>query len=143
MAFPANGNSDTGSELIEPPTLYDRIGGADAISSMVRQFYAAVLDDPSLKRYFRHVTMDKLLRMQEEFFAAALGGPVKYSGRPITFVYHHLHIYLAAFQRFAQHLFDVLRRYELTEQECYDVISRLNLYVNNVVGTQPGFDGRA
>lgn len=115
------------------PSLYERVGGATALPALVDRFYAAVLKDPTLRPYFIGAALDKLKRMQTEFLTAAMGGPVGYSGGPIAQAHRHLDITLVAFQRFVQILFDVLEDYKLNTQECYDVISRLDLYTNNVV----------
>lgn len=117
----------------DAPTLYQRIGGADALPNLVDCFYTAVLRDPVLKPYFADAAMDRLKLMQAEVLGAALGGPIRYGGAPITAAHRNLGITLAAFQRFVQILFDVLQEYKLSEQDCYDVISRLDLYTNDVV----------
>lgn len=122
----------------ESVTLYQRIGGADAVPALVERFYSAVLRDPILKPYFANVALERLKYMQVEVLTAALGGPVRYGGYPITLLHRHLGITLAAFQRFVQILFDVLQQYHLSEQECYDVIGRLDLYSNDVVGADTG-----
>jgi len=124
-----------------PTTLFDKIGGAEAVKAMVDEFYRRVTQDPELEHYFRSVEMDKLRRMQFEFFAAALGGTVTYTGRPIIHAHHGLKISLVDFQRFVQHLFETLAKYPLSEQECYDIISRLNLYTNDVVSAGTGIVG--
>lgn len=79
--------------------------------------------------------------MQGEFFAAALDGPVQYTGRPIIHAHQHLKIRLVDLQAFVAHLFETLRRYDLKEQECYDIICRLNLYTNDVVSAGTGIVG--
>jgi hemoglobin len=94
-----------------------------------------------LAPYFVDVPMDKLSRMHGEFFAAAMGGPVNYTGRPIAHAHQDLRITLAAFQRFVQHMFEALSKYPLSAQECYDIISRLNLYTNDVVSAGTGLVG--
>lgn len=118
-------------------TLYEKIGGADAIAGMVHQFYERVLGDPQLAPYFRQTPMDKLRRMQMEFFTAALGGPVQYGGRSIVQAHHGLHVSLPHFQRFVGHLFDTLRQYPLSEEERVHIIERINFYADEVTG-QPG-----
>jgi hemoglobin len=126
---------------ISGSTPFDRIGGAAAIASMVDEFYARVTADPELAPYFSGVAMDKLRRMQFEFFAAALGGPGHYSGRPIVHAHQTHRITLQAFQRFVAHLFDTLARYPLSEQDRYDIIGRINLYTNDVVSAGTGIVG--
>ncbi|MBL6751258.1 MAG: group 1 truncated hemoglobin [Nevskia sp.] len=120
----------------ESSSLYERIGGAPAVNAMVQAFYSRVLADPSLAPYFKGVAIDKLQRMQTEFFSAALGGPVKYTGRPIIHAHQHLHITLADYQRFVKYLFETLAQYRLSDQECYEVVGRINLYTNEVVSNE-------
>jgi truncated hemoglobin YjbI len=62
---------------MEPtPSLYQRLGGEAGVKKLLVAFYGNVLADPTLKPFFVDVSMDKLLRMQEEFFGAALDGDV-------------------------------------------------------------------
>lgn len=119
-------------------SLFEKIGGSEAVIAMVSKFYDIVTKDPSLKRYFVGVEFDKLRRMQFEFFSAALGGPVQYTGRPIVNAHHHLRITLADFQRFVCYMRDVLASYPLTERDRYDINGRLNLYANDVVSAGLG-----
>jgi hypothetical protein len=64
-------------------TLFERVGGEQTISDLIHKFYDCVLADPELKPFFKNTSMDKLRRMQREFFSAALDGPTTYSGRPL------------------------------------------------------------
>jgi hemoglobin len=128
-------------QLSPPPSLYDRLGGAKMVDSLVDEFYGRVLNDPTLAPYFSGVPMERLRRMQSEFFAAALDGPVRYTGRPIIHAHQHLKIRLADLQSFVRHLFDTLQAYRLSEQDCYDIICRLNLYTNDVVSAGTGLVG--
>jgi hemoglobin len=62
------------------PTIYDTIGGTSALEAVVADFYDRVLADPELAGFFAGTNMARLKGRQVEFFAAALGGPVPYSG---------------------------------------------------------------
>lgn len=122
-------------------TLYERIGGAEAVRKLVDRFYERIVDDPELAPYFKHVPMDKLRHMQFEFFAAALDGPVHYTGRPILHAHQGHRITLAAYQRFVHHLFETLEERHLSEQERYEIISRLNAYTDDIVSAGTGMVG--
>ena len=124
-------------------SLYEQIGGTDGISRLVDVFYARVLADPELKPFFQGVQMAKLRRMQVELFSGALGGPLQYSGRPMAQAHRHLKIGLRDYQRFIRHLFDTLDEagFGLTEQERYEVIGRLNILTNEVMGGGTGLVG--
>lgn len=119
-------------------SLYERIGGADAIAAMVDRFYAKVIADPELRPFFDHVALDKLKRMQVEFFSAALDGPVRYAGRPVIHAHHGRHITRRHFQAFVEHLFETLADYALSEDERCAIISRINLYADEVVASGTG-----
>ena len=61
-------------------TIYDRIGGYEAIEVVVEDFYVRVLADDQLSGFFTGTNMNRLKGKQIEFFAAALGGPEPYTG---------------------------------------------------------------
>ena len=124
-------------------TLYQRIGGTDGITKLVTAFYFRVLADEELAPFFKDVEIAKLRRMQVELFSAALGGPLKYSGRPMAQAHRHLKIGLRDYQRFIRHLFDTLSAagYDLTDQERYEVIGRLNILTNEVMSGGTGLVG--
>lgn len=107
---------------------------------MVDRFYARVLADPELKPYFDTVAMDKLRRMQFEFFCAALGGPIRYTGRPVIHAHQGRNIKREHFQAFVEHLFETLKHYSLDEQERFEIIARVNTYADDVIGGGVGLD---
>ena len=114
-------------------SLFDRVGGVHGLTRMVGQFYARVLADRALRPHFEGVPLDKLYRMQLEFFSAALGGPTDYSGRTL----HHAHqgrgIARAHFQAFVDHLFETLKDFPLTADQRYAIIARINTYADDVI----------
>lgn len=71
----------------EPGTIYDRIGGHEAIEVAVDDFYVRVLADDELAGFFAGTNMNRLKGKQVEFFAAALGGPQPYTGAPMKQVH--------------------------------------------------------
>lgn len=116
-------------------SLYERVGGERAVDELVGEFYRRVLSDPELSPFFTDVEMDKLRCMQREFFAAALGGPVTYSGRPIAEVHAGRGIRPRHLQRFMDHLMETLRDRALDEDDVYDIASRINLYADQITDT--------
>ena len=63
------------------PTLYDELGGADALEAVIAEFYRRVIADPILAPFFRGVQMSKQHQRQVQFFTQLLGGPACYVGR--------------------------------------------------------------
>jgi hemoglobin len=115
-------------------TLFDRIGGENGVKNLVRSFYERVLKDSELAPFFEDASIDRLYRMQYEFFAAALGGPVAYSGLSIHKAHFGLGIEREHFSRFVNHLIDTLKAWQFSEKEIHSLISRVNTYADDVTG---------
>ena len=117
----------------EPKTsLFDRIGGTPGAIRIIGQFYKRVFADPTLRPYFDGVELEKLQRMQSEFFSAALGGPITYSDRTMQHAHQGLNIQPEQFQAFVGHLFETLKEHDLSEDERYAIIARINTYADDV-----------
>jgi hemoglobin len=92
----------------EPTTIYDRIGGHEALEVVVEDFYVRVLADGQLSGFFTGTNMNRLKGKQVEFFAAALGGPEAYTCAPMKQVHQGRGIGMHHFSMVAGHLSDAL-----------------------------------
>lgn len=119
---------------METQTLFERIGGDATIASLVGAFYQRVLSDEELRPFFANTSMEKLRCMQREFFAAALDGPMRYTGRPLAEVHHGRGIQPRHMRLFLQHLVATLRGHGIDEEDVYEIASRLNLYADEITG---------
>jgi hemoglobin len=90
-------------------TIYDQIGGQEALEVVVTDFYDRVLSDPELATFFTGTNMARLKGKQVEFFAAALGGPLTYTGAPMRQVHQGRGITMRHFELVATHLTSSLR----------------------------------
>ena len=116
-------------------TLFERIGGDQAIAELIHKFYDRVVADPELKPFFKNASMEKIRRMQREFFSAALDGPITYTGKPLGYVHHGRGITKHHFALYVGHLIQALEKLEINEQDVQDVISRINTYADEITGT--------
>lgn len=64
-------------------TLYDRLGGEDAVLAAVDLFYAKVLADDLTRPFFEGLDMAAQTRKQLAFMTRAFGGPVVNQGRDL------------------------------------------------------------
>jgi hemoglobin len=85
-------------------SVYDEIGGGDAVTAAVDQFYVRVLGDPELAPYFEQTDMRKQKSHMRAFLAAALGGPQLYAGRDMRAAHAHAGVTSTAFDRVVVHL---------------------------------------
>ncbi|MEZ6068184.1 MAG: group 1 truncated hemoglobin [Planctomycetaceae bacterium] len=115
-------------------TIYEEIGGAPAIDRLIEEFYVRVRGDAELAQFFDNVSMDRLLRMQKEFFAAALEGPITASDIDISRAHAGLGIKLRHFNRYVQHLLQTLEAHAVPRRLQQEVIRRISTYVDQVTG---------
>lgn len=89
-------------------SIYDAIGGAEAVDAAVDIFYDKVWGDPDLLPYFVGVHRRRLKGHQRAFLALALGGPEAYKGRPLDQGHAGRGITDDAFDRVVDYLVDTL-----------------------------------
>jgi hemoglobin len=89
-------------------SIYTQIGGYEAIEEVVDDFYDRVLADDQLSAFFTGTNLNRLKGRQVEFFAAALGGPERYSGPPMKQVHQGRGIAMHHFDLVVQHLVEAL-----------------------------------
>src|SRR5579872_5676730 len=85
-------------------SLFARLGGREAIASVVEQLYKRILADPGLKPFFARTNMTWLKMRQTQFMVQALGGPQEYKGKAMGPAHAHMEIKPEHFQGVADHL---------------------------------------
>ncbi len=61
-------------------TLFEKIGGVEAVDAAVNIFYRKVLNDDELADFFGEVDIEEQLVKQKCFLTMVFGGPNRYSG---------------------------------------------------------------
>ena len=89
-------------------SIYERIGGAPAVSATVDELYGRVMADPDLAGYFAKTDMRRQKAHLRAFVTEALGGPKRYRGRDMHAAHAGLGITPAAFDRVVAHLVGTL-----------------------------------
>ncbi|ACK73519.1 globin [Gloeothece citriformis PCC 7424] len=62
-------------------SLFEQLGGQEAVDLTVDKFYERVLKDERVKHFFDDVDMVKQRQHQKQFLTYAFGGSSKYSGK--------------------------------------------------------------
>ena len=78
-------------------SLYDLLGGEDAISHVVADFYDRVSAHDVTAKWFTKVDPVTLQQHLRAYLAVALGGPELYSGRSMRNAHSKLHVTREAF----------------------------------------------
>jgi len=120
----------------EPATIYDRIGGHEAIEAVVEDFYVRVLADNQLSGFFAGTNMNRLKGKQAEFFAAALGGPEPYTGAPMKQVHQGRGITMHHFSLVAGHLADALAAAGVPTQTVSDILGAIATLAPGIVSAE-------
>lgn len=107
------------------PSIYDRIGGREALETVVEDFYVRVLADDDLSGFFTGTNMSRLEGRQVEFFGAALGGPDPYTGAPMKQVHQGRGITMHHFTLVAGHLTDSLTAAGVPEETVAEIIGAI------------------
>ena len=89
-------------------SLYEQIGGHDALEVVVEDFYCRVLDDDHLAGFYAGSNMKCVKARQVEFLSSVLDGPGPYAGTPIRQVHEGRGITMHHFAMVAAHLADSL-----------------------------------
>lgn len=103
-------------------SIYEQIGGHEALETVVEDFYRRVLADEELAGFFSGTNMSRLKGRQVEFFAAALGGPLPYTGAPMKQVHQGRGITMHHFSLVAGHLTDALHAAGVPAATVSDII---------------------
>ncbi len=121
--------------------LVDQIGGQERLNDLISQFYERVIADPVLAPFFAETPMDKLLSMQREFFAVALGAPTTYSGMKLYNAHKDRGITREHLSRYTEHLLQTLKDAGIEEQQGNLVVPRIAVHSPEVLGESGGVDG--
>src|SRR5579875_1863679 len=104
-------------------SIYDRIGGHEALEVVVEDFYARVLADDELSSFFAATNMNRLKGKQAEFLAAALGGPQPYRGPSMKQVHQGRGITMHHFNLVAGHLTDSLAAAGVPDETVAEILA--------------------
>ena len=118
-------------------SLYERIGGEEAVSSAVGIMYGKLMADPALATFFAGIDVDRLVKKQIAFMTMAFGGPHGYTGRDLR----SAHAPLVArglgdhqFDAVATHLAAALRELKVPEPLVTEVLQVVSGTRKDVLG---------
>ena len=107
-------------------SLYERLGGYDAIAAVVDALMVRIKDDDKLRRFYDHRGADGIAREQQllvDFLCASTGGPMVYTGRDMKPVHVGMRLDEEDWKRAMAHLTAALDAFEVPEQEKGEVMS--------------------
>ena len=107
-------------------TLYERLGGYDAISAVVNDLLPRLQADSQLARFWQHRGEDGLKREKQlliDFLCSSAGGPLYYTGRDMKTTHKGMKISESDWSAFLGHLNATLETFRVPQAERDEVVA--------------------
>ena len=107
-------------------TLYERLGGYDAIAAVADDLLPRLQADARLARFWEHRGEDGVRREKQlliDFLCASAGGPLYYSGRDMTTSHKGMKISESDWAAFLGHLNATLEAFKVPQAERNEVVA--------------------
>ena len=107
-------------------TLYERLGGYDAIASLVNDLAPRMQADAQLGRFYQHRGEDGLRRSRQlliDFLCSSAGGPVYYVGRDMKLTHKGMKISESDWSAFLGYLDATLDALQVSQAERDEVVA--------------------
>ncbi len=107
-------------------TLYERLGGYDAISAVCNNLVDRLQGDPQLGRFWQNRGTDGMKRERQllvDFICAGAGGPMYYTGRDMKLSHKGMRISESDWAVFLKHADATLKAFNLPQAEYDEVVA--------------------
>ena len=106
-------------------SLYQRLGGKEAITAVVDDFIGNVAGDARINKRFANANIPRLKTLLVEQICAASGGPCTYTGRDMTTAHTGMNIQSAEFDALVEDLVKSLDKFKVPERETGELLGAL------------------
>ncbi len=107
-------------------TLYERLGGYDAIAAVVSDLLPRLRQDPQLAHFWQYRSEDNLKRSKQlliDFLCSSAGGPLYYTGRDMKTSHKGMNISDANWSAFLGHLNATLEVFAVPQAERDELVT--------------------
>ena len=117
-------------------TLYQRVGGYDAIAAATDDALPRLLKDPEIKAYFDHMSQDSIRKLRQhfvDFLVDAAGGPAYYVGRDMRTTHLGMGITEGQWQAFVADIGATLEHLHVPERETGEFLGLMETLKQEIV----------
>lgn len=117
-------------------SLYQRLGGYDAIAAVTDDFIGRMATDKVLSRFFVGHSEDSLKRIRQHVIdqiCMATGGPCVYTGRDMKTSHKGMGISEAEWNSAAAHLVATLDKFKVPETEKSELLAAVSSFKKDIV----------
>ena len=122
--------------MSEEKTLYERLGGYDAIAAVAGNLLPRLMGDERLGRFWEHRGEDGIRREGQlliDFLCASAGGPLMYTGRDMLTSHKGMRISEEDWSNFIGHVTATLDHFEVPAREKGDVLGFIESTKSDIV----------
>jgi hemoglobin len=119
------------------PTLYQRLGGREAIKGVVDDFVANMAADPRVNGRFKGLDAGRIAKLQTNLadqICDATGGPCAYLGKDMKAVHTGMGITDAEWNATVEDLVKSLNKFKVPEKDQKDLLAILGPMKKDIVG---------
>ena len=124
-------------------SLYERLGGIDAIKAVVGEFAGRVLADARVNKKFAKSDAPRLVLHLQEQVCAATGGPCKYTGADMKTAHKNMKVTEGEFKALVEDLVGALDKFNVPAKEKDDLLKILGSLHDQIVEVKSDATGTA
>ena len=106
-------------------SLYDRLGGVDAIMAVVRAVADRQMKDDRISQKYARTNVDRLIKEFVDMICQATGGPCTYTGRNMTETHHNMGVTSGEWDAFVEDVVAVLNDFKVGKAEQDELLNIL------------------
>ena len=117
-------------------SLYERLGGYDAVSAVANDLLPRLQGDPELARFWNHRGEDGVTREKQlliDFLSSGAGGPIYYTGRDMKTSHKGMRISNSDWIAFLGHLNATLDKFDVPQSEREEVVGFIQSTRSDIV----------
>jgi hemoglobin len=124
-------------------TLYERLGGLDAITAVVEDFVARCADDGRINGKFVRTDIPRLKKMLVDQVCEAAGGPCTYTGRGMRETHDGMQVTAGEFDALVEDLVATLDELDVPKAEQDELLGLLGPMRDDIVEVESRETGTA
>jgi hemoglobin len=112
-------------------SLYERLGGVNAIAMVVNRFSDEIVknpklnENPALKQWNESGQLPGLKFMRTLWLCQTAGGPFEYTGKPLGRAHEDLHLTSEEFDEVGEEIASALDHFKVPEREKQEVLAAI------------------
>ncbi len=114
-------------------SLYERLGGLDAITAVVDSFVARCAGDDRINRKFERTDIPRLKKMLVDQVCEATGGPCTYTGRGMRETHDAMEVTAGEFDALVEDLVATLDEFDVPKAEQDELLALLGPMRDEIV----------